>query len=830
MRQALRLALRALKWDWRAGAFNILVLALIVAITAVTAVGFFSDRILRAMEEQAAELLAADLVIVSSAPIRPTLRENAIAAGLKTAVTVDFPSVVLVGEDTLLVHVKAVEPAYPLYGKLTIADEPDGVAIPAKGPPKSGEVWADARLLNRFGLEMGARIGLGERTFTLTHVLAYEPDRGGQLFRLAPRVLMSRDDLADTGLVSANSRVRYRLLVAGAAEHVASYCRWLQRQVLPTEKLQDIRDARPELRRILERAQKFLGLAALIAVMVAGAAMALTARHYTERQMDTSAIMRCLGAPQRLIVQIQVLRVFIMGFAASLVGGILGYLAQTVLANLVGGWFVETLPPPSWRPMLTGVVTGVLMLGGFTFAPLWRLRNVPPLRVLRRDLGAAPPSTWATLLFAFTAMGVLLYWQVGGERIGVRLLFGAATIIAVLWMLAKAALMLLNRLRLHVGLAWRHGAARLLRRKGSAALQIFTLAIGITALLVLGVERVDLLKLWQEGLADGTPNHFLINIQVDEKPDMVDLFNRHSIATSAFYPLVRGRLVAINKQPVKLSNYDSPRAKHLIGREFNLTWTNNLQVDNKVVAGRWWGNEGDERSAYSVETGVADTLGIKLGDTLSYNVGGTEFSAAVTSLREIDWDSFNPNFFVIASPEILRNAPATLVTSFYLPPARKRVITELAQRFPSVTVIDIDAIMQQLKKLMNRAALAVEFVFLFTLMAGGLVMYAAIQSSQCERHQESALYRAMGASRKQVALSLLAEFVTIGVVAGVIAAFTATTAGYLLAEYVFELTYRPNPWLWIWGIAGGAMGVGVAGLIGTRRLLNQPPWRVLTHF
>jgi putative ABC transport system permease protein len=293
---------------------------------------------------------------------------------------------------------------------------------------------------------------------------------------------------------------------------------------------------------------------------------------------------------------------------------------------------------------------------------------------------------------------------------------------------------------------------------------------------------------------------------------------------------VRGRLVEINNRPVEPSNYDSPRAKRLVGREFNLTWTNNLQADNKVVAGRWWGDEGDERRAFSVETGVAETLGIKLGDTLSYNVGGAELSAVVTSLREVDWDSFNPNFFVIASPEILRNAPATLVTSFYLAPAQKGVITELAQRFPSVTVIDIEAIMQQLKELMDRGALAVEFVFIFTLMAGVLVLYAAIQSSQCERHHESALYRAMGASRKQVVLGLLAEFATIGVVVGVIAAFTATIVGYLLAEYVFELTYRPNPWLWAWGIAGGAIGIAVAGLIGTRRLLNQPPLRVLSRF
>ena len=827
MMQPWRMALRTLRQDWRGGEFRILAMSLALAVSSVTAVVFFTDRVQRAMETQASELLAADLVVLSSSPIRTELREKAQALGLRHASTVDFPSVIVVKDDTLLVQVKAVSPNYPLRGELRIAEKPHGEAFTTHEIPASGEVWADARLLDRFYLTAGARIELGASEFKLAKVLDYEPDRGGQLFRLAPRVMMNLQDLDTTELVSTQSRVRYRLLLAGPAQAISRYRNWFNQQRLPEEELQGIRDGRPEIRNSLERAQRYLGLAALVAVLVAGAAIALATRHYVERQMDASAIMRCLGAQQKQVTQVYALRLLFIGLAASLVGCLLGYGAQMGLASLLQGWFVKSLPQPGWGPMAIGLITGLVTLVGFALPPLWRLRQVAPLRVLRRDLDEAPPSVLATVVFAFMAIAALLVWQTGGSDMGLAMLFGAGVFLAGLWLISVILISLARRFQPPAGMVWRYGAMRLLRRQGSSVLQVSGFAVGISALLVLAVTRVDLLNLWREGLPKDAPNHFLINIQYDEQEAMAELFRSQGVITSVYYPIVRGRLVAINAQAVVPDDYTNPRAKRLLGREFNLTWTDVLPSENRIIEGRWWGEQGHHDMELSVETDIAKALGIKLGDRLRYRIAGLELEAKVTSLREVDWDSFEPNFFVIASPRMLAASPAQWMTSFYLEPGRRAVMADLARKFPSVTVIDVGTIMQQVRSLMDRAALAIEYVFLFTLAAGILVMHAAIQASQGERRQESALLRALGGSRKQVLTGLVVEFATIGLLAGFLAALVASIAGYLLATQVFGLVYQPNPWLWIWGMGGGCFGIAVAGLLGTRRVLNQSPAYVL---
>ncbi len=822
-----RMALRSVRQDWRGGELRILAVSLAVAVASVTAVVFFTERVQRAMEAQATELLAADLVVLSSSPIRTELQDKAHALGLRHASTVDFPSVIVVKDDTLLVQVKAVSPNYPLRGQLRIAERSQGEAFATREIPAAGDVWADARLLDRFDLTIGVRVELGASEFKIAKVLDYEPDRGGQLFRLAPRVMMNLQDLDSTGLVSANSRVRYRLLLAGPAQAISRYQNWFNQQRMPEEELRGIHDGRPEIRTSLERAQRYLGLAALVAVLVAGAAIALATRHYVERQMDASAIMRCLGAQQKYVIQVYAWRLLFIGLAASLVGCFLGYGAQQVLASLLQGWFVESLPQPGLGPLVVGLITGLVTLAGFAFPPLWRLRQVPPLRVMRRDLDEAPPSVWAAVAFAFMAFAALLIWQTRGSDMGIAMILGTSIFLAGLWLISVILISLARRFQPRTGMIWRYGAMRLLRRQGSSVLQISGFAVGIAALLVLAVTRVDLLNLWRQGLPEDAPNYFLINIQYDERDAMADLFRSQGVTTSVYYPIVRGRLVAINAQAANPADYDSPRAKRLLNREFNLTWTDKLPSDNRITDGRWWGEQGHEVREFSVEKDIAKALGIERGDTLRYRIAGLELEAKVTSLREVDWDSFNPNFFVIASPRLLEASPAQWMTSFYLEPGRRSVMADLARRFPSVTVIDIGTIMQQVRSLMDRAALAIEYVFLFTLAAGILVMHAAIQASQSERRQETALVRALGGNRKQVLTGLLVEFATIGLLAGALAALVASIAGHLLATEVFGLVYQANPWLWIWGMGGGCFGIAVAGLLGTLRVLNQSPAYVL---
>lgn len=823
MIRAWHVALRSVGRDWRGGELRILALALVVAVAAVSAVTFFTDRVYRAMGQQAAELLAGDLVVVSSKPIRKALVNKAAEVGLARSLIVDFPSVVLAQDETLLVQVKAVDVHYPLRGALRVASSAAASALTTQAIPTAGRVWVDRRVLDGLNLPVGASLKLGNREFVIEHLLEYEPDRGGQLFRLAPRVMLNRADLEGTGLVTANSRVQYRLLVAGSERTVAHYRRWLAKRLHNGEKMQGVREGRPVIRTALERAEHYLMLAALVAVLVAGAAIALTTRHYAERQLDAGAIMRCLGASQRLVFQVYLLRLLLIGLGASLAGCLMGYVAQGVLAHLLAGWFLQEIPPPGFSPVIIGMGTGLLALLGFALPPVLRLREVPPLRVLRRELGVAPPSFWITGAFASLALLALLAWQIGITDMTLKILLGTGACLVVLAVMSLGAILATRWLAPSLRATWRQGLARLHRPMGRGVLQVAGFTVPIMALLVLAVIRVDLLNAWREGLPADAPNHFLINIQRDEIDGLNGLFRAHGLREAVYYPIVRGRLMAINDHAVGPDDYDSPRAKRLVSREFNLTWTDELPPDNTISEGQWWAGSGRARSAFSVEEGIAEGLNITVGDTLHFDIAGSEHVAEVGSLREVDWDSFNPNFFVIASPGLLAEQPANYITSFYLPTAQRSLLRTLAREHASVSALDVGAIIAQLRAIMDRAALVVEYVFLFTVAASLLVLYAAIQASHSERRREIALLRALGASRRQILSALLAEFAGVGLIAGALAALVSSVAAYLVATQVFELVYRPTPWLWIWGIGGGVTVITGAGLLGTYRLLNQAP-------
>lgn len=827
MTAALRLSLRALRRDWRSGELRVIALAITVAVAAVTAVGFFTDRVERAMSAQATELLGADVVVESPDPIRQALLAEAKSQGLRTARIVSFRSVVLAGEETALTQVKAVSSSYPLRGRMRIAERLFGPEIETSEIPARGEVWVEARLLTQLGIELGDTLQLGRLDLPVTHVVTYEPDRGGELFRLAPRVMLNIADLDATGLVTPASRVEHRLLVAGAPAAVATYSRWLDGNLVSGEDLETVRDARPELRVALDRAQRFLGLAALVAVLLGGAAIAVAARHFAERQADAGAIMRCLGASRHQVLGLYALRLLWLGLLGSVLGCLIGLAAQGVLAWLLGQWFTQGLPAPGLRPMLAGLVTGPVVLLGFALPPVLRLGQVPPLRVLRRDLPMAPPSAWTVGALAFGAMAGLMLWQAQDLRLALMVIGGTLGAVFALGIVAWGLIRGLSHYRQHAGLGWRFGLAGLARRGISSVVQLTAIGLGIMALLLLAIVRVDLLESWERNLPEGAPNHFLINVQPEEVAPLRELFAREGRMPPRFYPMVRGRLVSIGGRPVGPDDYENPRAQRLISREFNLSWTDTLQSDNKITAGEWWGADGHGKPEFSVEAGIAETLGIEVGDTLRFQVAGEYTEAVVTNLRSVEWDSFNVNFFVVAPPGVIEQFPAQYITSFHAEGDVSQLLVDTVRRFPSVTVLDVRALMSQVRLIMDRATLAVEFVFLFTLLAGLMVLYAAIEATHEERRREGAILRTLGARRGQVLRGIAAEFAGLGLLAGILAAAAASALGLGLATQVFELDYRLNPWLWLIGAGSGAIGVALAGLAGTRQVLSQAPLLVL---
>lgn len=821
----MRLALRLLLREWRAGELAVLTVALLVAVAAVSSVSFFTDRVNQALTRQASELLAADLVLVSDHPVEAQRQAKARALGLAVAHSAVFPSMVVAGERARLAEIKAVSAGYPLRGRLEIAETRGQPRQVAHGPAP-GTAWADGRLLLELGISPGDAIQVGRTRLVLAAVIEREPDRAGDFFSIAPRLMINEADLAATGLVTVGSRVSYRLLVAGEPRAVAAYRRLIEPALKRGERLEGVTDARPEIRSALERARKYLGLAALVAAVLAGVAVALAGRRFVARNLDACAIMRCLGASQRRIFGLYLAQFLLLGALGGLAGSLLGLAAQAVLARLLAGQLGVALPPPGPAPVGEGVLLGMGLLTAFGAVPLARLARVPTLRVLRREL--APPTGLgrAGQALAVAALAALFLWKAGEWRLAFYVGTGLAVAFAAAWLTASALLWSVARLRARAHGVLFYGLASVTRRGESSRLVIVAFSLGLMALLLLTLVRGDLLASWQRALPADAPNRFLINVQPDQVPALAAFLAGQGLAQPVFHPMVRGRLVAINDRPVSARDYTDERSQRLVEREFNLSWAEGLRADNRVIAGRFWQGQA-ATPQWSVEEGIAQRLGIRLGDRLRFDVAGRLLEAPVTSLRHVDWDSMRVNFFVIGTPGLLASQPASYITSFHLPRGREAVLDALVRAFPNVTVIDVAAILEEVRGIMERVAQAVEFVFLFTLLAGVVVLYAALVATRDERMYEAAVMRALGAGRRQLLGAQWIEFAVIGALAGVVGAAGAGLVAWVLAERLMDVPYHFNPLLGLVGVAAGSLGVALAGAFATRRVLDTPPLIVL---
>jgi putative ABC transport system permease protein len=816
------LSLTALKRDWRSGELRLIAIAVIIAVASLTSVGFFTDRVRQATELQATELLAADLVLLSTRPIDLKIINTAHKHHLMTTRTTSFRSIVVAGNNFQMTEVKAIENGYPIRGKLRISNTLFGKEKITTEQPNPGNVWVDARLLQLLGISLGEEITLGESRFKVNRVLTYEPDRSGDLFNIAPRLLMHMTDLPATGLVLPGSRVRYRLLVGGETKSVINFRQTIVDLNQENLKIQGIRDARPELKTALQRAEQFLGLAALVSIALAGLAVALSAQRYAVRHFDNCAIMRCLGAEQHIIVKLYLIQLIILSLMSSLLGCAIGYLAQEGLTALMSGLTKGVLPAPSLLPVMSGLFAGVITVLGFAMPQIFRLHAVTPLRVLRRDLTPLPPQGLTTYVIAVFALALLAPWQSGKIDLSLYTFTGLLLTALVLTLSSKLIIGSINYLRSRVGVAFRYGLANVARRANQSTAQILGIGLGVMIMLLLTLIRTDLLETWHDQLPEGTPNYFLINIQPDEVDSLQSFLQRDTELTTAIYPMVRGRLVAINDKPVSPDTYKDSRAQRLTTREFNLSWAMTMQPGNRLVTGEWWsGNETD--LLLSVEEGIAETLGIKIDDNLTYLVAGREVEGKVINIRWVEWDTFNVNFFVIANPGKLEEFPATYITSFYLPSTNKELLVEMVRAFPSITVFDIDTILSQVRNIMDQVVKAIEFVFGFTLLAGLVVMLAALQTTHDERTYESALMSALGANRNQILASLTAEFLCLGLIAGILSAFAATLLELILAQYIFQMSISINPWIWVIAPVICTIIIVVAGLAGTRHVFSTPP-------
>ncbi len=823
-----RLGWRTLWRDLRAGELRLLMVAVTLAVAALTSVGFFADRLQGGLARDALQLLGGDAVVASDNPTPVAFVEQARALGLTGVTTLSFPTMGrapdLQGGASRLVALKSVEPGYPLRGRLQVADAPQRPGIPTQSIPAQGEVWVDAPLLESLALQLGDFLLLGDTQLRITRIITLEPDRGAGFMNFAPRVMLNAMDLPATGLVQPASRITYRFAVAGTPDAVKRFTAWASAAAaepgMRGVRVESLDSGRPEMRQTLDRAQKFLNLVALLAALLSAVAVALAARGFANEHLDAAALLRVLGQSQRTIAGAYVMEFALVGLFASALGVLLGFAVHHVFVLLLAGLVESALPAASLWPVAFGVGVGLTLMCAFGLPPVLQLAQVPPLRVIRRDLGNVRPTSLAVLGLGVAGFAALLLvvsrdWKLGAIAVG-----GFAAAALLFAALAWAAVGLLRKsVRETTAPRWLVLATRqIAARPAYAVVQVSSLAVGLLALVLLVLLRTDLIASWQRATPATAPNRFVINILPDQAEAFRQMLQRAGVAQYDWYPMFRGRLVAINDRPVSMDDYEDDRAKRLVDREFNLSNAHDAPEHNPIVGGRW---TPDEHGAVSVEEGIAKTLGLKLGDRLRFDIAGVQSEARITSLRQVDWSSMRANFFVMYPVAQMPDVPYTYLAA-YRAPQQPGFDNALVHAFPNITNVDMSATLAQVQGVLAQVIRAVEFLFAFTLAAGLVVLFAAVTATREERAREFAIMRAVGARASLLRQVQHAELAGVGLLAGFLASCVAVAVGWALARYVFDFSWTAQFWVPIAGALAGALLALAAGWWGLREVLRRP--------
>lgn len=824
----LRLGWRTLWRDLRAGELRLLMVAVTLAVAALTSVGFFADRLQGGLRRDALQLLGGDAVVASDNPTPAAFVQKARELGLNAVTTVGFPTMGRAsdaqGGATRLVALKSVEPGYPLRGSLRVADAPGAPDLPTRDIPARGDVWVDAPLLDALGLRLGDPLLLGDAQLRIARIIVIEPDRGAGFMNFAPRVMLNAADVPATGLVQPASRLTYRFAVAGGTAAVKAFAAWAAREVdkpgVHGVRLESLDSGRPEMRQTLDRAQKFLNLVALLAALLSAVAVALAARGFANDHLDASALLRVLGQSQRTIALAYAFEFALVGLAASSLGVLLGFGVHHVFVLLLAGLVESALPAPSLWPVAFGLGMGLTLLFAFGLPPVLQLAQVPPLRVIRRDLGGLKPASLAVLGLGVAGFAALLLAVSSDLVLGLIAVGGFAGAVALFAGLSWLAVKLLRRsVNEATAPRWLVLATRQISaRPAYAVVQVSSLAVGLLALVLLVLLRTDLISSWRQATPPDAPNRFVINVMPDQAEGFQRTLREAGVRRYDWYPMIRGRLVAVNDRAVGPADYTEDRAKRLVDREFNLSNAMQAPAHNEIVAGRWTPGE---QGAVSVEEGIAETLGLKLGDSLRFDIGGVLSEARITSLRKVDWGSMRANFFVMFPVEHLADVPITYLAAYRAPEAAG-FDNALVRQFPNITNVDMGSTIAQVQRVLDQVIRAVEFLFGFTLAAGLVVLFAAVTATREERAREFAIMRAVGARASLLRQVQRAELAGVGLLAGVLASAVAVAVGWALARYAFDFRWTASPLVPLAGGVVGALLALLAGWWGLREVLRRP--------
>jgi putative ABC transport system permease protein len=824
----LTLGWRTLTRDLRAGELRLLMVAVTLAVAALTAVGFFADRLKGGLQRDARQLLGGDAVVVSDNTIPAAFLAQTKVLGLRQAGNLTFPTMARAsdaqGGQIKLVALKAVESGYPLRGSLRISTAPGAPEVLTRDLPAIGEAWVDAAVLDSLNLRMNDTLLLGDSALRITRLIINEPDRGAGFLSFSPRVMIQMADVAATGLVQPASRLRYRLAVAGDDQAVQAFIDWSQAQVLSRSvrglQVEALQGGRPELSSTLERAEKFLNLVALLAALLSAVAVALAARGFAASHLDDCAMLRVLGLSQRTIAAAYSFEFVLVGLLASAVGVALGFGVHYGFVALLSGLVDSNLPPASIWPVLFGMGMGLTLLLAFGLPPVLQLAQVPPLRVIRRDLGGLKPASILVLGVGLIGFAALLMAASSDVKLGLIAVggFAAATVLfaALSWAAVKLLRYSVNDATAPTALVL--ATRQISARPAFAVVQVSSLAVGLLALVLLVLLRTDLINSWRQASPADAPNRFVINVMPEQGPAFTQALKDAGVAQFDWYPMIRGRLVAINEREVNPNDYADERARHLVDREFNLSHSATQPGNNIVVGGRWQANEA---GAISIEEGIAKTLDLSLGDLLTFDIGGQKVESKITSLRKVDWGSMRANFFAMYPVDTLDGVPATYMSAFKAP-AKPGFDSALVRQFPNITHVDMTATLGQIQRVLDQVIGAVEFLFAFTLAAGLVVLFAAVTATRDERAREFAIMRAVGARASLLRQVQRIELAGVGLLAGLLASVVASAVGWALAKYVFNFTWALSLWVPLLGSLAGAVLALAAGWWGLRGVLSRP--------
>ena len=826
----IKLALKLLWRDWRAGELSLLLASLVIAVGSVTTVTLFVDRLQQALLAESATFLAADQVISSTEAVNPEILDEARARGLKTSTTMSFLSMVFSEDRAQFTSVKAVDDGYPLRGRLIAGEQPFLRGAPVDRGPVQGEVWMESRLFPALSVAPGDLLDVGIASFPVTRVLIKEPDRGGGFSNAGPRVLMHLDDVPATEVVQPGSRITYRYLFAGEADAVKEFAEWAKPRLSVESRMIGVKEGAEGIGDALERGERFLLLGSLLGVVLAGVAIALAAQRYSLRHYDHVAIMKTLGAGPKTVDATFVAVFVILGTLATLMGAGIGYAMQAGVTDILSPYIPAELPDPSLRPVLLGLVTGFVCLLSFALPPILKLRSIEPVRVIRRDLGEVNAADWVTYSFGVLGTLGLMWWYSADLQLTLLIFSGAVVSLVILFLVAQVLLSSGRIVGMQAGSTWRLALAGMRRRGQENTLQILVFGLAIMLLLILFLVRTALITEWQAQIPADAPNHFAINISPEDVEPIREMLTINGVEVQPLYPMIRGRIVKVNEElaeerDARLRNArdDGPRS----GSGRNLTWSDVLPDDNRVVAGQWWDQDHEGEPLVSLEQELAERNQLAVGDELTFTIQGRELVTRVGSIRAVAWDNMQPNFYIIFSPGALDDYPSTFMTSFYLQKENKLFLNDLLHAYPTMTVIEIDALIEQVQRIIDQVTLAIELVLVLILASGALVLLASIQASMDERLKQHAILRTLGAGRRLVLGSLAIEFCALGFFAGVLATLGSEITVFTLETQVFELEYSVNPQLWLLGPVTGILLIGAIGTLATLKVVQTPPASVL---